>query len=129
MENENQVPSTLVNVKRVRKGTEKKGKNQDQDQLVITFGLYEDFTTGVTRNSLDELIETLLPYQGKQVNLDIRVSQKQSKSGKKFDTAFVIVKEMIPKEQTQGRATYTTKASSKQDTIRKQASKFANGVE
>lgn len=130
-EQENQVPSTLVNVKRVRQETGK-GKSGDQEATVLTFGIYEDFRTKETKNSLDELIDALLPYKGKQVNFDIRVSEKTGAGGKTFPTAFVIVKEMIPRGDTPSvgvKTTYTAKTSSRQTDIKNQAAKFSRGIE
>lgn len=80
-----------MNVKRVRRGTDK----SEREVLALTFGI--DKQTGA--NGADALIEALEAYRGKQVNLDIRLSEKETKTGQKFDSAFVIVKEMIPKGQ------------------------------
>lgn len=121
-----QVPSTLVPVKRVR--TESgKGKNGDQEQIVLTFGLDKEGGNGA-----DALIEALLPYKGKQINFDVRITEKVSQNGSKFPAAFVLVKEMIPREAGgytgNGKATFTKKPTNK-DRIQAQAAKFQKGVE
>ncbi len=107
----------ILNVKRVR-------RDQDfnkRDRVVLTFGTDKD---GV--NGLDTLIATLQSYQGRQVNFDIRLDKKKSDRGVEFDTAFVIVKEMIPKGQEP--ATYTPKLT-KQADVRERAKKFEKGIE
>ncbi len=93
-------PATFVNVKRVRQETDSKGR----DQTVLTFGLTTD-KNGNEVNTADALIAALLPYQGKQVNLDIRIEEKTSQQGRKFPSAFVRVVEMIPKDQGGGTTT------------------------
>ena len=118
---ENQVPSTLINVKRVRTETGK-GKNQDQEAVVLTFGLDQE-----GNNGLDTLIDTLEQYRGKQVNFDIRLTDKTSKTGQSFKSAFVIVKEMIPRGSGGGQ-TYTKKPG-RQEKIKADAAKFKNGIE
>ena len=79
---------TLVNVKRVRQEEDTKGRQK----VVLTFGLDQD-----GNNGLDSLLDALTALRGKQANVDIRISKKTSSQGVEFDTAFVIVKEMIPK--------------------------------
>lgn len=79
---------TLVNVKRVRRGEQ---DNSGRDKIVLTFGTDQD-----GNNGLDTFLTALEGLRGKQANVDIRISTKEGRNGT-FDTAFVIVKEMIPK--------------------------------
>ena len=99
------LPATFVNVKRVKEDTDSKGRKV----VKLTFGLQNDFKTGQEVNTCDALIEALLPYRGKQVNLDVRIGEAES-NGRKFPTAFVRVVEMIPKD-AQTTTTYTPKTS------------------
>ena len=121
-------PSTLVPTKRVRLESGK-GKNGDQEQIVLTFGLDKE-----GGNNLKDLYNALTPYveQNKQVNFDIRITEKTSERGTKFPSAFVLVREMIPRAEGGGyagaKATFTKKPS-RQDAIKAQANKFKNGVE
>lgn len=98
---------TLVSVKRVRKDVDAKNR----DKVVLTFG-----TDNQGRDGLAELIAALKQYEGKQVNFDIRLDKKTTERGVAFDTAFVIVKEMIPKAAgggAPGKAQYVPKQSRK----------------
>lgn len=125
-EQTNQVPSTLIPVKRVRTETGK-GKKGDQEQIVLTFGLNKE-----GGNDLDTLIDTLQEYRGKQINFDVRISEKTSERGTKFPSAFVLVKEMIPRNDDAGgvqRTTTFTKKPSRQDKIKAEAKKFEKGIE
>lgn len=126
-QNQQENPSTLVSVKRVRMDSGK-GKNQDQEQIVLTFGLGKE-----GENSLKDLYNALTPYveADKQINFDIRITEKTSERGSKFPSAFVLVREMIPRAEGGGFAGKSnfTKKPSRQDTIKKQAEKFKNGVE
>lgn len=99
------LPATFVNVKRVKVDKDSKGR----DQVKLTFGLQEDFKTKQEINTCDQLIEALLPYKGKQVNLDVRIGEAES-NGRKFPTAFVRVVEMIP-NSAQTTTVYTPKTS------------------
>lgn len=91
-------PMTFVNTKRVRVG-DKTAKGADKTTL--TFGLTKDFKTGAEVNTLDMLIDALLPYQGRQVNLTVFQEEKES-NGRKFPTAYVGITEMIPKDEGGG---------------------------
>ncbi len=108
MSTENKVydkPMTFVNAKRVRTGDKTaKGANK----TTVTFGLVNDFKTGAEVNTADQLITALEQYRGKQVNLMIFVEDKEH-DGRKFQSAYVGVTEMIPKDQTQGKATFVPK--------------------
>lgn len=115
---QNTNPGTLVSVKRVRKGEDTKGR----EKIVLTFG-----TDNQGANGLEALISALETYRGKQVNFDIRLDQKTTDRGVKFDTAFVIIKEMIPKDQ-QG-TTYTPKNQSRADAVRAKAEKIQKQFE
>lgn len=103
-----ETPATFVNVKRVRQETDTKGR----EQTVLTFGLLQD-KNGNTVNSADQLIAALIPYQGKQVNFDIRIEEKTSAQGRKFPSAFVRIVEMIPKDQATGKTEYVSKTTSR----------------
>ncbi len=109
----------IINVKRVRRDVD----FNKREKVVLTFGLNRD-----GGNDLDTLIATLQSYQGKQVNFDIRLDKKTSERGAAFDTAFVIVKEMIPKDMADASSTFTPKKS-KQDDVRERAKKFEKGIE
>ncbi len=110
-------PATFVNVKRVRTEIDKKNRQQ----TVFTFGLGTD-KQGNPTNGLDQLIDALTPYRGKQINLDFRVEEKEV-NGRKFPSAFVRVVEMIPKDQ-QTTTTYVPKTSSKAEQVKAQAAKL-----
>lgn len=113
-------PATFVNVKRVRKETDTKGR----EQTVFTFGLSTD-RSGNTINGLDQLLAALTPYAGKQVNLDFRVEEKTSGQGRKFPSAFVRIVEMIPKDQQQAKTQYVPKTSTKADAVKANAARLA----
>lgn len=118
-------PATFVNVKRVRQETDSKGR----EQTVLTFGLTKD-KNGNEINTADQLIAALLPYQGKQVNLDVRIEEKTSQQGRKFPSAFVRVVEMIPKDQGGGGTpTYVPKGQSRSETLKAKASKLQQDFE
>lgn len=80
-------------MKRVRRATDAKGR----EQLVLTFGLGTD-REGNEINGADNLIAALQEYKGKQINFDVRLEKKVGARGTEFDTGFVVVKEMIPKD-------------------------------
>lgn len=101
-------PGTIINVKRVRKGTDSK----EREKVVLTFGTDKD-----GRNGLDALLNALEQHRGKQVNFDIRLGKQQTERGAAFDTAFVIVKEMIPLDQKP--ATYVSKGKGSSTTAAK----------
>lgn len=109
---------TLVNVKRVRRDTDKGGR----DKLVLTFG-----TDKEGKDGLVQLIDALEQYRGKQVNFDIRVQEKQASNGSTFDSAFVIIKEMIPKDQAQ--TTYVPKNTARATTVKASADKIRKQFE
>jgi hypothetical protein len=110
---------TLVNVKRVRRA-EGKGKAGNQEQLVLTFGTGKEGEDG-----LESLLNALEQYRGRQVNFDIRITQQKGKTGT-FDSAFVIVKEMIPKAEgtttfvPKGTASKGAQAKANSERVRKQ---------
>lgn len=117
-------PATFVNVKRVRQAQDSKGR----EQLVLTFGLTKG-RNGEEINTADALIDALEQYRGKQVNLDVRIEEKDSGNGRTFPSAFVRVVEMIPKGQGggTGRTQFVSKgqaAATKAKNITKQ---FAGG--
>jgi hypothetical protein len=118
-------PMTFVNTKRVRTGdVTAKGA----EKTVLTFGLTKDYKTGAEINTLDQLIDALLPYQGKQVNFSVFIQEKE-KDGRTFPTAYVGITEMIPKDQQQSQTRFVPKASkgataqANADKIRQQFSK------
>jgi hypothetical protein len=116
---QNQGPQgTLVNVKRVREDVDSKGRRK----VVLTFGLDKD-----GNNGLDKLINTLTELQGKQANFDIRLEEKTSDKGTKFMTAFVIVKEMIPREA--GQTQFVPKNTTRANTARANAAKVRSAIE
>lgn len=104
-------PMTFVNTKRVRTG-DKTAKGADKTTL--TFGLMKDFKTGAEVNSLDQLIDALLPYQGKQVNMSVFIQEKES-NGRVFPTAYIGITEMIPKDQGVSTPRFVPKASTAQN--------------
>lgn len=104
---------TILNVKRVRKDTDAKGR----EKVVLTFGLDKDGNNGA-----DALLATLQELAGKQVNFDIRLEEKTSSSGASFMTAFVIVKEMIPKDA--GTTKYVPKNSQRAAQVKSTAAKI-----
>ncbi len=100
-------PATFVNLKRVRGLTKNKvtGVTEVTEQdskkrakINLTFGLGTD-RQGNPNNGADQLIEALLPYQGKQVNFTIYVEEKTSSQGRVFPSAFVKITEMIPRDE------------------------------
>lgn len=117
-------PATFVTVKRVRQETDSKGR----EQIVLTFGLTNG-KDGVIENTADTLIAALLPYAGKQVNLDVRIEEKTSQQGRKFPSAFVRVVEMIPKDQGGGQATFVPKTQSRTDAIKERSAKLQQQFE
>jgi hypothetical protein len=119
-ETTNQNNGTIVNVKRVRRDQDAKGR----DKVVLTFGLDQD-----GNNGLDSLLAALETYRGKQVNFDIRLEQKTSGAGAKFDAAFVIVKEMIPKDQAAAQTTFVPKGSARANAARANADKVRKAIE
>lgn len=112
---------TIVGTKRVRTGTDNAGRAK----TVLTFGLDKN-----GNNSADELIKALEALKGKQINFDIRVGEKESEHGV-FQTAFVIVKEMIPKDQ-QAPATkskFTPKNKERAENVKATAAKIREQME
>lgn len=101
---------TLVNVKRVRRGTDHK----EREQVVITLGLDKE-----GNNSLDKFIEAVAALRGKQANFDIRFEKKTTDKGYEFESAFLIVKEMIPKDVPQAR--FVPKTEKKAADLKKRA--------
>lgn len=114
-------PATFVNVKRVRKETDTKGR----EQYVFTFGLGKD-RQGNEINGADQLIAALAPYAGKQINLDFRVEEKTAKSGRTFPSAFCRIVEMIPKDQQVGKSTFVPKTTNKAQALQAKANKLAD---
>lgn len=84
--------STLVSVKSVREGEDL----SQRKRVELTLG--ED-KRGV--NGLQELIDALNVYakSGNPVKLDVRIGEQTSKQGRKFPTAFILVKEVVPVEE------------------------------
>lgn len=108
-------PSTLVGAKRVKSG-EKDSKGRER--VMLTFD--------AEQTALLAAEFTKYASEGKQVNFDVRVGEAESASGRKFPTAFTIVKEMIPLSQGGGggaanfkpKANRTDKLKSAADKIR-----------
>ena len=113
-------PMTFVNTKRVRTG-DKTAKGAEKTTL--TFGLMKDFKTGQEVNTADALIEALLPYQGKQINVTVFLEEKES-NGRKFPSAYVGITEMIPKDQAVGQAQFVPKTNSRAQTVKENAEKI-----
>lgn len=116
-------PMHFVNAKRVRVG--EKTKN-GADKTVLTFGLTKD-RDGNEINTLDQLIDTLLQYQGKQVNLSVFVREVES-NGRTFPSASVGITEMVPRGEGGGQTKFVPKKSTSTATenankIRQQFSK------
>jgi hypothetical protein len=103
-------PSTFVNVKRVKKGEDSKGR----ETLTVCFGLTKS-KDGNEVNTLPDLVSALgiLAAEGKQANITIHMEEKQSADGYAFTSAFARVTEMIPKGQGggAGRTQFVPKAS------------------
>jgi hypothetical protein len=117
---EYQKNGTIVNVKRVRKGQDHAGR----EKLVLTFGLDSE-----GNNGLEALIAALQEYAGKQVNFDIRVEEKTSKSGSKFDAAFVKITEMIPRDQAGAQTTFVPKGTARANAAKANAEKVKRAIE
>ncbi len=114
-------PMTFVNAKRIRTGDKTaKGANK----TTVTFGLVNDFKTGVEVNTADQLIAALEQYRGKQVNIMLFVEDKEH-DGRKFQSAYVGVTEMIPKDQQPGKATFVPKSSQTAAKIEAKAKQLA----
>lgn len=122
MSQNNQQQGTLVNVKRVRQDEDAAGRKK----VVLTFGLDNN-----GNNGLDALIDALTALRGRQVNFDIRIGQKEASNGTTFDTAFVIVKEMIPKSEGGGRAPgkFVPKNKAKAETLKARAKDLMASLE
>lgn len=113
---------TLVGAKRVRTGTDNAGRKK----TVLTFGLDKN-----GNNSADQLLAALETLRGKQVNFDIRVGEKESANGT-FETAFVIIKEMVPKDQqtsSGGQAKFVPKNKSRAENVKATAQKIREQME
>ena len=111
-ENNQQQQGTIVSVKRVRKGFDTK----EREKIVLTFG-----PDSKGRDSALALARAIQALEGKQINFDIRLDKKESDNGT-FDTAFVIVKEMVPKDQR--KATFVPKNKSRADDVKAKAKKI-----
>lgn len=112
-------PSTFVNVKRVKTGEDSKGR----DTVTVTFGLTKG-KDDVEVNTLDALIDALLPLQGKQANLTIHMQEVQSNDGRTFLSAFARVTEMIPRGAGGGGKTQFVPKTSKADQVRARSQKI-----
>lgn len=110
-------PSTLVGAKRVRSG-EKDSKGRER--VVLTFD--------AEQTALLAAEFSKYAAEGKQVNFDTRIGEAESANGRKFPTAFTIVKEMIPKDAGGATANYKPKAS-RADQLKAQAEKLRSNVE
>jgi len=120
MSDNNDFAGTIIGVKRVRRATDTKGR----EKVVLTFGLDKD-----GNNIADVLMQTLTALQGKQVNFDIRLDKRTSEQGVEFDTAFVIVKEMIPKDQQAPRSTYKPKQAAAKSNLKARANAISKELE
>lgn len=117
---------TILNVKRVRRATDKKGR----EQIVLTFGL-GNTPNGTPVNGADQLIASLAEYAGKQINFDVRLDKKTGPSGAEFDTGFVIVKEMIPKDDprnTQAKTKFVPKGQTRTAELAKNADRVRQAI-
>lgn len=96
---------TIINVSRTNELIDAK----ERKRLEFVFNSNATDLNGNPRNEVDELIGALTALRGKKVKLDFRVEEKTAKSGKKFPTAFLLVKEVVPK--TEGTTTYAPKGN------------------
>lgn len=117
-----QPQSTLVGAKRIRKDeTDVKGR----DKIVLTFGPDSKGRDGAKAlaAAINELADA-----GKQINFDIRIGEQETDRGVKFPTAFVLIKEMVPKSQGGVQATYSKKES-REDAMKAKAEQVRKAVE
>lgn len=122
MSEEQKNNGTIVGAKRIRKDeVDVKGR----DKIVLTFGPDSRGVDGA--KALADAINELVS-EGKQINFDIRIGEAESARGTKFPTAFVLVKEMIPKDAGVSQTTYVKKES-KQESLQKKADKVRAAVE
>lgn len=115
-----EVKSVLVGTKRVR---EEEDDGKGRRKVVLTFGPDSrgNDTAVQLANAINELVA-----EGKQINIDIRIGEQTSDRGKKFPTAFVLVKEMVPKDQ--GTTKFVPKAT-KTSNLKSSAEKIRREVE
>lgn len=121
-EQQYQNSGTIVGAKRIRKDeVDVKGR----EKIVLTFGPDSQGRDGAKAlaNAINELVS-----EGKQINFDIRIGEAESARGTKFPTAFVLVKEMVPKDAGGGQVSYQKKES-RQDSIKAKAEKVRKAVE
>lgn len=90
-------PSVLIGAKRVKQEKDK----SERDRIVLTLDVEQ---TKLLAAALGELAAA-----GKQTNIDTRIGEAESENGRKFPTAFSIVKEMIPKSAGGGATTFKPK--------------------
>lgn len=114
--------SSLVSVKSVREGEDL----SQRKRVELTLG--ED-RRGV--NGLQELIEALQTHSknGNPVKLDIRIGEQTSKQGRKFPTAFVLVKEVVPMDDAAPAPKNLKKVESRADRIKARASDIESALE
>lgn len=115
----------LVGAKRVRRV---EADARGREQIVLTFGPDKQ-----GRDSALELAQAItdLVNEGKQINFDVRLDKKQTERGKSFDVAFVIIKEMVPKdaEVGGGKSPKFTPKPSRAQTLKKTADQIRREVE
>lgn len=121
-QNAQQNAGTIVGAKRVRKD-EKDTKGREK--FVLTFGPDSRGIDGA--QALADAINSLVA-EGKQINFDVRIGESTSANGRSFPTAFVIVKEMVPKDQASAQVTYAKKPS-RQDSLKAKADKVRASIE
>jgi len=122
MSEQQQNTGQIVGAKRIRKDeVDVKGR----EKIVLTFGPDSRGIDGAKAlaAAINELADA-----GKQINFDIRIGEAESARGTKFPTAFVLVKEMVPKDAGGGQVSYQAKQS-RQDSIKEKAAKVKAAVE
>lgn len=122
MSEQYQNSGSIVGAKRVRKDEQDiKGR----DKIVLTFGPDKKGRDGAKElaKAISELAEA-----GKQINFDIRIGEAEGAGGRTFPTAFVLIKEMIPKSEGGGQVGFA-KTESRQDAMKAQAEKVRKSVE
>lgn len=121
MENKNN-DSSLVSVKSVREGEDLSGRKR----VELTFGTDKRGVDGIA-----ELVEAINErvQSGNPLRLDIRIGEQTSKQGRKFPTAFVLVKEVKPQEDVAPAQQTFQRKPSKADKIKERASKIESALE
>lgn len=96
---------TLISVSRTNEGKDTK----ERARYEFTFSSDSQSPSGDKIDEVGKLIEALEALRGKKVKFDFRVEERQSRAGTTFLSSFVIVKEVIPRDQATTK-TYAPKA-------------------